>query len=157
MEEELRQFLSDTYEGGDWTSLVDYINQHYISKKIIREGLKKEPPKSDNQEEKKAIKWLKELYDIEKDFNSSAGKEESNIIKTLLNLIEKQQKEIEELKEEQAKRQWVHIKENGEVEPLFYISKEKIKELIKEIQETMCPMCCECGLCEEFEKILEGE
>lgn len=42
-----------------------------------------------SEEEQKAIKWLKELYDIEKDFNSSAGKEESNIIKTLLNLIEK--------------------------------------------------------------------
>lgn len=36
-----------------------------------------------------------------------------------------------------------------------FISKDKIKELIKEIQETMCPMCCECGLCEEFEKVLE--
>ena len=50
-----------------------------------------------SEEEKKAIKWLKELYDIEKDFNSSKGKEESNIIKTLLNLIDKQQKEIEQL------------------------------------------------------------
>lgn len=50
-----------------------------------------------SEEEKKAIKWLKELYDIEKDFNSSKGKEESNIIKTLLNLIEKQQEEIKKL------------------------------------------------------------
>ena len=47
----------------------------------------------------------------------------------------KQSKEIEELKEEQAKRQWVHIKENGEVEPLFYISKDKIKAKIEEVKD----------------------
>ena len=45
------------------------------------------------------------------------------------------EKEIEELKEEQAKRQWVHIKENGEVEPLFYISEDKIKAKIEEVKD----------------------
>lgn len=45
-------------------------------------------------------------------------------------------KEInEELKQEMEKRKWVHIKENGEVEPLFYISKDKIREKIKELEE----------------------
>ena len=45
----------------------------------------------------------------------------------IVDIVNEQSKEIEELKEEKAKRQWVHIKENGEVEPLFYISKDKIK------------------------------
>ena len=54
-------------------------------------------------------------------------------IGTLLNLIEKQIKEIEELKTEKAKRSWVHIKENGEVEPLFYVSEDKIKAKIEEV------------------------
>lgn len=45
------------------------------------------------------------------------------------------EKEIEELKREKAKRSWVHIKENGEVEPLFYISKDKIKAKIEEVEQ----------------------
>lgn len=78
-------------------------------------------------------------------------------IDIMINIIEKQSKEIEELKKyekyyeemeevnkkfiaveqnkyidklekEISKRQWVHIKENGEIEPLFYISKNKIRE-----------------------------
>ena len=58
-------------------------------------------------------------------------------IEKIKNLIEKQSKEIEELKEEKAKRQWVHIKENGEVEPLFYISKDKIKAKIEEYKKQL--------------------
>lgn len=46
--------------------------------------------------------------------------------------IEKLQKENEELKQEMEKRKWVHINEKGEVEPLFYISKDKIREKIEE-------------------------
>ena len=45
---------------------------------------------------------------------------------------EELQRENEELKQEMEKRKWVHIKENGEVEPLFYISKDKIREKIEE-------------------------
>ena len=32
---ELLSFLDDTYNGGDWQSLVDYIDNNYISKKEI--------------------------------------------------------------------------------------------------------------------------
>lgn len=78
-----------------------------------------------SEEEKKAIEWLKKADWFSARLYSG----------TILNLIENQQKEIEELKEEKAKRSWVHIKENGEVEPLFYISKDKIREKIKEIIE----------------------
>ena len=56
-------------------------------------------------------------------------------IMTALNLIEKQQKEIKELKQEMEKRKWVRIKENGEVEPLLYISKDKIRDKIRHYQE----------------------
>lgn len=78
-----------------------------------------------SDEERKAIEWLKKA-----DWFSARL-----YAPTILNLIEKQSKEIEELKEEKAKRQWVHIKENGEVEPLFYVSEDKIKARIKELEE----------------------
>lgn len=57
--------------------------------------------------------------------------------------IRKQQKEIEELKREKAKRSWVHIKENGEVEPLFYVSEDKIKAKI-EIRKEEKENCRDC-------------
>ena len=50
------------------------------------------------------------------------------LLNNKIDLIKEQQKEIEELK---AKRSWVHIKENGEVEPLFYVSEDKIKAKIE--------------------------
>ena len=52
----------------------------------------------------------------------------------LIQIIEKQTKEIEELKTEKAKRSWVHIKE---VEPLFYVSEDKIKAKIEEIDKKL--------------------
>lgn len=64
-------------------------------------------------EENKAFQYYKECNE--------------KYLEILLNLIKKQSKEIEELKTEKAKRSWVHIKENGEVEPLFYVSEDKIK------------------------------
>ena len=70
---------------------------------------------------------------FEEDINVKHGKETIRQITIILNLIEKQQKEIEELKQEMEKRKWVRIKENGEVEPLLYISKDKIREKIKEL------------------------
>ena len=94
-----------------------------------------------NEEEKKAVKFfynLRATIDesnmlFEEDINVKHGKETIRQITIILNLIEKQQKEIEELKQEMEKRKWVRIKENGEVEPLLYISKDKIREKIKEL------------------------
>ena len=86
-------------------------------------------------EEIKAIETLKNIviqeYDwwINKgDYAESNVKEANDAIKTILNLIEKQQKEIEELKEDNN-HQW---KERCK---LFFklensISKDKIKEII---------------------------
>ena len=74
----------------------------------------------------------------------------------LANKIEKQQKEIKELKEinednaEKSLLNDIFIKNN-------YISKNKIRQKIKEVQETMCPNCCACGLCDEFKELLEGK
>lgn len=62
-----------------------------------------------------AIETILDLYNKEKEKN------------------EKLELENEELKREEAKRSWVHIKENGEVEPLFYISEDKIKAKIEEL------------------------
>ena len=94
-----------------------------------------------SDEEKKAIERFKNFIytyqDVIEDEYSDyeekeSAKEYQEVSQKILNLIEKQSKEIEELKEEKAKRQWVHIKENGEVEPLFYVSKDKIKAKIEE-------------------------
>lgn len=88
-----------------------------------------------SDEEKKNL--LKKLQYCELEYQQdgylSVGKFEA--IKQAIELIEKQQKEIEELKREKAKREWVHIKENGEVEPLFYISEDKIKAKIEEVKD----------------------
>ena len=99
-----------------------------------------------SDEEKEAIKKIKSFNQYNWEMNNLKEKEFAkpyfDAIETVLNLIETQQKEIEELKEknkeleqEQVKRRWVHIKENGEVEPLFYISKDKIKAKIEEIKK----------------------
>ena len=90
-------------------------------------------------EEKKSVNELKE--EINKPVEVQGDKFNTFILyniesaKTVLNLIEKQQKEIEELKQEMEKRKWVRIKENGEVEPLLYISKDKIRDKIIHYQE----------------------
>lgn len=89
-------------------------------------------------EEKKAIEVLK---DLRKSFKASkkyitsytlvsgkeyAGEEIVNILKTLLNLIEKQQKEIEQYKLLNANIEKANTIIND------YISKDKIREFIKE-------------------------
>lgn len=33
---ELLSFLDDTYEGGNWDNLIDFIDDNFISKKEIR-------------------------------------------------------------------------------------------------------------------------
>lgn len=84
-----------------------------------------------NEEEaRETLKTMKE--NIDKKYLKTKN---SLAIETVLNLIEKQQKEIEELKQEMEKRKWVRIKENGEVEPLLYISKDKIRDKIRHYQE----------------------
>lgn len=35
--ESLQEFLNETYQGGDWSPLIDYIKEHYISKDKIRD------------------------------------------------------------------------------------------------------------------------
>lgn len=81
-----------------------------------------------SDEEKKAIERINYIQDfIIENGQYNADVNDMEYFSKVLNLIEKQSKEIEELKEEKAKLQWVHIKENGEVEPLFYVSKAKIK------------------------------
>ena len=111
------------------------------------------------EEEKKAIEKLKSYKELFskgycEDCNELCAidnfpsKDLENNIDTLLNLIEKLQKENIKLKQEQAKRSWIHVKENGEVEPLLYISKDKIREKIKELEEYIVKIEEEtCGRC----------
>lgn len=100
-----------------------------------------------SDKEKKAIELLED--------HLICGNKEGVLYRNLRiisRIIEKQSKEIEELKEEKAKRQWVHIKENGEVEPLFYVSEDKIKAKIEEYKEK-CKNCNFRGkICKEFKQ-----
>lgn len=102
-----------------------------------------------------AIQGLLDLYQKEKEKNKKLDKENqglfelynfnnssllAKVLKDYKKIIEKQQKEIEKEKEkniyltqELETRKWVKVKENGEVEPAFYISKDKIREKIEEI------------------------
>ena len=85
-------------------------------------------------EENKAFQYYKECNekDLENyEYLHEVSQKQTKYLEILLNLIEKQSKEIEELKTEKAKRSWVHIKENGEVVPLFYVSEDKIKAKIE--------------------------
>ena len=84
-----------------------------------------------SEEEKKAIEYLKNRLEIL--HNNTQWATENNI-KVVLNLIEKQQKEIEELKEKNASLQKeiklmksININDN-------YISKDKVKNKIKELE-----------------------
>lgn len=79
-----------------------------------------------SDKEKKAIELLED--------HLICGNKEGLLYRNLRiisRIIEKQSKEIEELKTEKTKRSWVYIKENGEVEPLFYVSEDKIKAKIE--------------------------
>lgn len=90
-----------------------------------------------SEEEKKAIIHLKSDYislQLCYDYTKQGLRDLGKNIGTILNLIEKQQKENIKLKQEQAKRSWIHVKENGEVEPLLYISKDKIRKKIEELE-----------------------
>ena len=85
-----------------------------------------------SEEEKKAIEYLKDLRFEKQAFSISKDDfEEVKQIETILNLIEKQEKEIERLKEfekyyETEKVVWSRND---------YISKDKIKAKIKELEQ----------------------
>ena len=81
------------------------------------------------EKEKKAITILDEFELRRKTVNyNRITVEDSQCAKTVLNLLEKQQKEIEELKSKTQIISPLYIKEN-------YLPKEAIKEKIKEIDE----------------------
>ena len=96
-----------------------------------------------SDEEKKVLEYLKEIYN---DYESFFGKEDAakcqdyKKTKTLIELIEKQQKEIEELKENMRKR----IIYCNELEKDLFencsnyvVSKAKIKAKIVECREIL--------------------
>jgi len=74
-----------------------------------------------NDEEKKAIEILKNMTQDDLLDCWDQGEEEYNAIQTILNLIEKQQKEIEKLDKQNCIMRIVDKQ---------YISKDKIKEVL---------------------------
>lgn len=88
-----------------------------------------------SEEENKAIENFNEIIKNLDEDEQIEYEEEIQDYKTLLNLIEKQQKEIEELKKP---KYLVHFEDNKitKIELINdYISKDKIRELIKKYQE----------------------
>lgn len=78
------------------------------------------------EEEKKAVENIKEILSF--NLRNQFLDDEADNIEILLNLLEKQQKEIKELKSKTQIISPLYIKEN-------YISKEAIRKKIKEIEE----------------------
>ena len=97
-----------------------------------------------------------------------------NSIRMYRRIIEQQQKEIEEkriiifagaekvkqlekgnrsLMESRIKWKSRYYRERAKNKE--YIRKDIIRQKIKEVQETICPKCCACGLCDEFKELLE--
>ena len=104
-----------------------------------------------SEEEKKAIDYLKNDLEMTKQMGKKYGFQEGIKNKEIaLNLIEKQQKEIEELKKP---KYLVHF-ENNKITKMElindYISKDKIRERIKNIEDIykkeMKPYQTEFGL-----------
>ena len=96
-----------------------------------------------NEEEKKAIEVFKNLVDDldgDEDWaNIVLNKEELKSLRTIKNLIAKQQKEIEELK----KPRYIYNSKTEEITQIpinkNYISKDKIKDMLEEIRNTGYP------------------
>ena len=104
------------------------------------------------EEEKKAIEYLKNRLEI---LHNNTQWATENSIKVILNLIDKQQKEIEELKENYDElfkkyemKKVLFVRKDHNTKELLselyirkdtlnddYISKDKIKEKIKELEE----------------------
>ena len=99
-----------------------------------------------NEQEKQAIDWLKEELDDEKkshkncnhSYKGVTGLYGNNEVEIALKLIEKQQKEIEELKDEYKREvfEYQEFVEDTKVAVQDYIEKYKIKDLIKEKAKT---------------------
>lgn len=86
-----------------------------------------------NEEEKKALAFLRfYVSDDEDEYFDRDYYIDKNIIETILNLIEKQQKQIEELKEKYSKK-LIEFQKEREWYEKNHISKDKIIEKIEEI------------------------
>ena len=78
---------------------------------------------------------------------------ETKYYKELLDLYKQEKEKNKELEREILKRQWVKVDENGNIEPVFYISKDKIKEKIE--NETINISGFRCIAVEDIENLLE--
>ena len=92
-----------------------------------------------SEEEKKAIENLKEVVDLYNDECLITTDYDFKSIEIILNLIEKQKKEIEELKMKLWKKELIidGMKEDRriaveEIQEQYYVSKDKIREKIEE-------------------------
>ena len=86
-----------------------------------------------NEEEKKAYNYLEKYINWE----TLGERNLEGDIKTILNLIEKQQKEIERLKDEYKREvfEYQEFVEDTKIAVQDYIKKYKIKEKMKELEE----------------------
>lgn len=103
-----------------------------------------------SEEEKKALKYMKEF---QKDLYGASSKNlMASYLDTIFNLINNQQKEIEELKQPK----YLYNANTGEITKLEnsnYISKDKIRELINKRNAGIGYTSLEC--IEDIEKLLD--
>ena len=92
-----------------------------------------------SDEEKKAIKEVKHFKELTRYWQEEEyeEKEIAGYIETALNLIEKQTKEIEELKEKNENL--LDALNNSILITKYWVSKDKIKKEIEEIRKTHAP------------------
>ena len=109
-----------------------------------------------SDEEKKAIDNMKSLllYSKEHEYFSPFQEQEIDDMNIVLNLIEKQSKEIEELK--YKVREHICIEAHEQVKQL-YVSKDKIKAKIKECREILYSFEKELELKANKDKFIDKE
>ena len=103
-----------------------------------------------SKKEKKAVETLKDLASTI--YYGDMNFIESDDLKIILKLIEKQQKEIEELKKDNNHQWEERCRLTFDIEKNF-ISKDKIREKIKELENVSCAECIESA--EEDIKLLQ--
>lgn len=110
--------------------------------------------------ENRAIQGLLDLYQKEKEKNKEIQNINFRVNKNLLEVAEQLEQEKKKNKEledtlKHTQNSWYEDTKIIENYKQNYISKDKIREKIEELQKEYCPMCCECDMCERIEELLE--
>ena len=124
-----------------------------------------------SEEEKKSIKLLKNEIETIKikiprnylpTYSFFKLIEDTTAVQCLINLVDNLTEKIKQLEKGnrslmESRIKWKSRYYRERAKNKEYIRKDIIRQKIKEVQETICPKCCACGLCDEFKELLEGK